>query len=111
MTVTDSTKQYHYRPSHKPNQLLYGTGQVAVVTGWTVKQAIAKHLQQSEYAVIGQLYSPTRGINLLIRNLLANPHVRFLVVLNATKEGASAEPHQDDKIVLNRIVSIKAAAS
>ncbi|MBD2306012.1 thymidylate synthase [Chroococcidiopsis sp. FACHB-1243] len=86
MTVTDSTKQYHYRPSHKPNQLLYGTGQVAVVTGWTVKQAIAKHLQQSEYAVIGQLYSPTRGINLLIRNLLANPHVRFLVVLNATKE-------------------------
>jgi thymidylate synthase len=86
VTVTDSTKQYHYKPPHKPNQLLYGTGQTAVVTGWTVKQAIAKHLSSSEYAVIGQLYSPTRGINLLIRNLLANPHVRFLVVLNATKE-------------------------
>lgn len=89
MTATNPT-QNCYRPIHKPNQLLSGTGQVAVVTGWTVKQAIAKHLHQDEYAVIGQLYSPTRGINLLIRNLLANPHVCFLVVLNATKEDKNA---------------------
>jgi thymidylate synthase len=86
VTVTDSAKHYQYKPLYKPNQLLYGSGQVVIITGWTVKQAIAKHLQPDEYAAIGQLYSPTRGINLLIRNLLANPHVRFLVVLNATKE-------------------------
>jgi hypothetical protein len=54
--------QFHYTARHKPNQLIYGTGQTAVITGWTVKQAIAKHLQPSEYAVIGQLYSPTRGM-------------------------------------------------
>ena len=51
---------------------------------------LAKHSHQDEYAVIRQLYSSTRGINLLIRNLLANPHVRFLVVLNATKEDNNA---------------------
>lgn len=89
MTVTKVT-QFQYKPLHKPNQLIYGNGQTAVVTGWTVKQAIAKQLQPSEYAVIGQLYSPTRGISLLIRNLLANPHVRFLVALNATKEDRNA---------------------
>jgi thymidylate synthase len=61
-----------------------------VITGWMVKQAIAKHLQPNEYAVIGQLYSPTRGINLLIRNLLLNPHVHYLVILNATKEDKNA---------------------
>lgn len=82
--------QFQYKPLHKPNQLICGTGQTAVVSGWTVKQAIAKHLQSHEYAVIGQLYSPTRGISLLIRNLLANPHVRFLVILNATKEDRNA---------------------
>jgi thymidylate synthase len=82
--------QFHYTAQHKPNQLIYGTGQTAVITGWTVKQAIAKHLHPSKYAVIGQLYSPTRGINLLIRNLLLNPHVRCLVVLNATKEDQNA---------------------
>lgn len=61
-----------------------------MITGWTVKQTVAKYLQPDEFAVIGQLYSPTRGISLLLRNLLANPHVRFLVILNATKEDQNA---------------------
>ncbi|MTJ07269.1 thymidylate synthase [Anabaena sp. UHCC 0204] len=82
--------QFYYTAQHKPNQLIYGSGQTAVITGWMVKQAIAKHLQPNEYAVIGQLYSPTRGINLLIRNLLLNPHVHYLVILNATKEDKNA---------------------
>ncbi|MGI2904261.1 thymidylate synthase [Tolypothrix sp. VBCCA 56010] len=90
MTLAGKATQFEYKALHKPNQLIYGLGQTAVITGWTVKQAIAKHLDSSEYAVIGQLYSPTRGINLLIRNLLYNPHVRFLVVLNATKEDKNA---------------------
>ena len=90
MTKTGQATQFEYTALHKPNQLIYGNGQTAVITGWTVKQAIAKHLQPEEYAVIGQLYSPTRGINLLIRNLLLNPHVRYLVVLNATKEDKNA---------------------
>ncbi|MBW4574791.1 MAG: thymidylate synthase [Aphanothece sp. CMT-3BRIN-NPC111] len=90
MTATGQVTQFQYKPLHKPNQLIYGTGQTAVVTGWTVKQAIAKQLQPYEYAVIGQLYSPTRGISFLLRNLLANPHVRFLVVLNATREDRNA---------------------
>ncbi|MBE9036873.1 thymidylate synthase [aff. Roholtiella sp. LEGE 12411] len=90
MTVAGKAIKFEYKALHKPNQLIYGNGQTAVITGWTVKQAIAKHLQPQEYAVIGQLYSPTRGINLLIRNLLFNPHVRFLVVLNASKEDKNA---------------------
>ncbi|OYD96468.1 thymidylate synthase [Nostoc sp. 'Peltigera membranacea cyanobiont' 210A] len=90
MTATGKATQFEYKALYKPNQLIYGLGQTAVITGWTVKQAIAKHLQPPEYAVIGQLYSPTRGINLLIRNLLFNPHVRFLVVLNATREDNNA---------------------
>lgn len=94
MTEIRHATQFRYAAQHKPNQLIYGNGQTAVITGWTVKQAIAKHLQPSEYAVIGQLYSPTRGINLLIRNLLLNPHVRYLVVLNATKEDQNAGASQ-----------------
>lgn len=47
-----SEKTLEYKALHKPNQLIYGTGQTAVVTGWTLKQAIAKHLRSHEYAVI-----------------------------------------------------------
>lgn len=88
MTVRAS--QLEYKALHKPNQLIYGQGQTAVITGWTVKERVQKHLQPQEYAVIGQLYSPSRGVNLLIRNLLFNPHVLYLVVLNATKEDLNA---------------------
>jgi thymidylate synthase len=86
MTATNLVNKFEYKPLYKPNQLICGTGQTAIVSGWTVKSAIGKKLQPNEFAVIGQLYSPTRGINFLIRNLLCNPHVRFLVILNATKE-------------------------
>ena len=90
MAITDQESRFKYIPRYQPNQLICGNGQTAVITGWTVKQALAKHLQPYEFAVIGQLYSPTRGISFLVRNLLANPHVRFLVILNATREDRNA---------------------
>lgn len=81
---------FNYIPRYKPNQLICGNGNIAIVTGWTVKTQVAKHLDSEDFAVIGNLYSPTRGISPLIRNLLANPHVRYLVLLNATKEDNNA---------------------
>jgi len=85
---------HQYSPIHKPNQLICGHGHTAIVTGWTVKETVAKKLEKTEYAVIGQLYSPTRGIDFLIRNLLFNPHVRFLIIINATKEDRNAKSCQ-----------------
>jgi thymidylate synthase len=88
--MTTTAPQFQYKAKYKPNQLLYGYGQTAIITGWTLRTAVAKHLEPQEYAVIGQLYSATRGLNLVIRNLLLNPQVRFLVILNATKEDKNA---------------------
>jgi thymidylate synthase len=86
MKITKSKYQVEYIPHYQPNQLICGYGQTAIITGWTVRQSVAKRLNPEDYAVIGNLYSPTRGISPLIRNLLANPHVRYLVILQATKE-------------------------
>ncbi|MFB2835472.1 thymidylate synthase [Floridanema evergladense] len=88
--INNSAIQFKYNALYKPNQLICGIGQTAIITGWTVRQTIAKHLSPDNYAVIGNLYSPTRGISFLIRNLLANPYVRRLVILNATKEDKNA---------------------
>lgn len=91
MTATGkTTHQKKYEALYKPNQLIYGEGKIAVITGWSVKETVAKRLQSSDYAVIGQLYSPTRGINLLLRNLLYNTYIRYLVILEATKEDKNA---------------------
>lgn len=71
---------------YKPNQLIIGTGYIAICTGWTPAKSVASKLDPFDYAVIGNLYSPSRGINFLVRNLLANPHVRYLVTMNLTRE-------------------------
>jgi thymidylate synthase len=71
---------------YKPNQLILGSGYIAICTGWTPAKSVASKLSPSDYAVIGNLYNASRGINFLVRNLLANPHVRDLVVMNSTRE-------------------------
>lgn len=86
LALDQGSKSTGYAPKHKPNQLLIGTGRVVVISGWTVKGAIASQLDPSQYAAIGNLFSATRGLSPLIRNLLLNPHVRHLIALSATKE-------------------------
>lgn len=79
------TTTYSYKALHKPNQLIYGTGTVVIVTGWTPKERVAKLLEPEQYAVIGNLYSPA-GVDLLVRNILHNPHITGLLIIEATQQ-------------------------
>ncbi|HEY9610498.1 thymidylate synthase [Allocoleopsis sp.] len=81
--------QHKYTALHKPNQLIYGTGTVVVVTGWTPKERVAKLLESHQYAAIGNLYSPA-GVDLLVRNLLHNPHITGVLVLWATQQDTNS---------------------
>lgn len=58
---------------------------IAIATGWTIASNVSKHLHPSSYFVLKELYSCTPGINLLVRNLLANTTVRHLLLLKASK--------------------------
>ena len=70
--------------------MIRGSGGIVIVTGWTIAKTIAAQLDPTDYAAIGQLFSSARGINLLVRNLLANPQIRHLVLLSATPQDANA---------------------
>lgn len=74
-----------YTPKHKPNQVRIGTGSTIVVTGWTPIDAVAKRLDPSQYAAIGNLYNPKEGINFLFRNILLNPFIQRIILLEATQ--------------------------
>ena len=43
----------------------------AIITLWTMKDAVAKKIDKKEYAVIGQLYNAERGIDVLVRSLMS----------------------------------------
>lgn len=81
---------FKYTPLYKPNQIIYGEGHPVIITGWTVKEFVTKKLDKTHYSAIGQLYSPARGISFLVRNFLANPWIKDLIIISATKEDGNA---------------------
>ena len=52
---------------------------VAIATLWTPKKLFSDRLDKSKYCVIGQLYTK-RGVNFLLRNILANPVINTIVI-------------------------------
>lgn len=55
---------------------------VAVATLWTERDVVEKILTKNSYAVVGNLYAAA-GINHIIRNVFANPMIRYIVVWGA----------------------------
>jgi len=55
---------------------------VAVCCLWTERQVIETLLKDVEYNTIGNLYSG-QGINAMIRNIFANPHIRVIILWGA----------------------------
>src|SRR3972149_212163 len=62
---------------------------VGVVTLWTERDVIKDSLEKKDYAAIGNLYSPA-GINHMMRNILANPSIRHLIMWVADMSGTGA---------------------
>ena len=56
------------------------SSETAIITLWTMKEAVEKKVKREDFAVIGQLYNAERGIDLLVRNLLANPQIKLIVI-------------------------------
>lgn len=64
------------------NKLLVGDpeGSVAIITLWSKVKEMVKKIDPSVYCIMGQLFSAERGLDLLVRNLLANPQITNMVV-------------------------------
>lgn len=75
-----------FKPVCRESSLKIGSGGAIVATGWTHPERLIKLLPVDSYAAIGSLYSAPRGINFLLRNLIANPQVKHLVAIAGTKE-------------------------
>lgn len=59
---------------------------VAICTLWTPYKKIVKKVGRENFSLCGNLYS-SRGINFLLRNLLGNPRIRYLIVCGRDLSG------------------------
>ncbi len=71
-----------FKPMYKASRLVIGNPEsnVGIVSLWTKTKKIAEKIDPSKYAVIGNLFSAERGLDLLVRNLLANPGITNIVI-------------------------------
>ena len=68
-------------PTYYAEQLEVGDRNscVALCTAWTRRKRIARALPSNSFNIVGNLYSRD-GVNYIIRNVLANPAVRHIVL-------------------------------
>lgn len=86
-------------PAFLPNQILVGNprSNVALVCGWTKREFMKKRLEaidpqiMDKLAGIGQMYTAERGVDMLVRNLLANPLINTVIFCGRDISGASGE--------------------
>lgn len=69
-------------PVHKKELLGIGSkdSPVGLCTLWTEKEKVLRYINPKNYHVAGQCYSTQEGVNLIIRNCLANKKIRYLVL-------------------------------
>jgi thymidylate synthase len=77
-------------PIHYKDRLYFANlkSNVGIVTLWSPLQTILPKLNQEHFYVGGQLYSK-RGINFMIRNILANPVLDTILICGANLSGSA----------------------
>jgi len=61
--------------------------EAGLITLWTPAENIVRNLDRNLFRLAGQLYSK-EGINYLLRNILSNPSIRYLVVCGQDLSGS-----------------------
>ncbi len=77
-------------PIYYAENLVVGddSSSVGVATLWTPKELFEKKLTAGTYRIIGQLYS-NDGINPLLRNVLASPTIRTIILCGQDRIGSA----------------------
>jgi len=76
-------------PIHFKDKLIIGNpeAEIGIVSLWTPINQITDRLDKSTFALAGQLYSK-EGINYIIRNILANPQIRLIIICGEERVGS-----------------------
>ena len=76
-------------PIYFKDKLIIGDekSEIGIVTLWTQVTKIVEPIDKSLFSLAGQLYSK-EGINFILRNVLANPNIRYLIVCGEERNGS-----------------------
>ncbi len=70
--------------------LIFGNpkSNIGVITLFTLKEKVLASLSQHNFALLGSLYNPSKGISLLLRTCLAHKNIRYLLICGNDLSGS-----------------------
>ncbi len=79
---------------------------VAICSLWTLKEIVTKGIDKENFAIAGNLYY-NEGINYLLRTVLSNPNIRYIVLcgIDITKSGEMLVKLMENGINEQHIIS------
>jgi thymidylate synthase len=99
-------------PKYQTKDVIVGNkdSSVGIVTLWTKKDEILKHINCDKFNIIGQLYSNV-GINYIIRNCLSNKKIRHIVMVgeDLSGSGETLKTFFEDGVLRNKIIGTRDA--
>ncbi len=87
---TDNTKDELFKVLYKKSLLAVGNpnSSTGLCTLWSEKERVLEKVSSNNFNICGQCYSSTEGVNIIIRNMLANKKLSRLVLTGADLSGA-----------------------
>lgn len=76
----------------------------AVTFLWTMRDAVIPYLEKQNLAIAANFYTPA-GLAGMIRNILANPYIRYIILLGEEYSSKSKEDQISDKTSANALRS------
>ena len=58
---------------------------IGIAIFWSFKDVVMKYLDKSKFAILGTYYDRVNGLEPLIRNCLANPNLRYIILAGSDK--------------------------
>lgn len=70
-------------PREYPKKLIIGdmNSNIGIATLWSTKEDVAEHLDPSDYCVVANFYDKFNAIEPMVRNLLSNTKIRYIIVI------------------------------
>jgi len=77
-------------PQEFPEKLTMGNlaSQIGIATLWAQQEVVCRELNPECYAVLGNFYDKRNGFEPFVRNCLANPNIRHIVIVGNDKAGS-----------------------
>lgn len=79
--------------------------EAAIVSLWTPVKNITDKIDPNLFCLAGQLYSKD-GINYILRNILANPKIRYIIVCGAELQKAEIAIKKGLKYTQDKAVNV-----